>query len=188
MKFYRWICRILFGPERKRVPNENPCIVFSGLHRVEKWVSKEDLERIIRDFFKNHNMDIEEMGIRLNVEFMEIGALGYQETPGESFQIGGQAETDYFNSISWVSICTKELRRRFNFAKQYSMLCVLAHELDHVVWAYENKGYFDVVLPYRDRPHEVRARKQQYVWVSRFKRLIKKGKPFFVFVEKTKIK
>ena len=158
---------------RERIKHTGTSIHFSGFSRVNKWVSQEDLDRVIRIFFRENGLDLQEHGIKLTVVFKPKGGLGYSKSPGEDFLVGGKTNTNYWSSRSTVKVCTKKLRKRFNFDRHVSMLRILAHELDHVVWAYQNKGYFNTRPPYSKQAHEIRAVSSAEDWALRFQLLLK---------------
>lgn len=156
----------------KRVPHSSPGIVFYGLSRVEKYANRDELEKIVDFFFREQGLDVKKEGMRVDIHFLPPHTLCLHDENGNSgpLHTWGMMQPSYNDSYFKISICRTVSRKIFNFGKDILMLKTLAHELDHVLWAYQYDGLFDDLAHYGEQLHEVRAHRQSGDWAMRLRK------------------
>lgn len=142
------------------------------------YISKEEIEKVVGFYLKKHSSRFLRHGIdsfTLNVTFAPFRELN----PGNfiqafRFSIMGDHITYYDKRVTFLRVMSNKKGILF-FSRKRSrkrLLRILAHELDHLLWAYENEGRFDHSKIYLKRPHEKRARRNGRYWAFRFRRLL----------------
>lgn len=124
-------------------------ISFTGLRFAQEFATREEIIRIVRNFFSRRGLAFGDLKVEFRMNTRQ----------------GRESWNDDQPSTVWGShhpgVVIVYLRGRWPFhdvtsQTKRSFIETLCHELDHEAWEQEGRG-FDYSLPYRQRPHEIRA-------------------------------
>lgn len=151
-----------------------------GTEKIEQFIHKEEIEKIVRFYLERHRTRFLRRGINtfaLTVAFTPFTELNFGNfVQAFPFSIMGDHITFYENRTTFIRVMSNKKGIFFLNRKKSRkrLLRILAHELDHLLWAYENRGRFDHSSIYIRRPHEKRARRNERYWAFRFRTLLEK--------------
>lgn len=130
-----------------------------GLEYALSYIDEVYLAEIIFMYFQSHGMRIDNLQDCLYIRFtLENPPL--IDDDGILIPAWG-----FFSPIDgWIADVAIYMQKIHSV---WDLITVLLHELDHCLWLLEGK-YFDNTLPYRQRPHEVRAYSRVPEWVTHF--------------------
>ncbi|MDX1607890.1 MAG: hypothetical protein R3251_01645 [Candidatus Spechtbacterales bacterium] len=139
----------------------NDCLQIENIEAVEKYIEQEKFLEFIEEFLITY-------GYPLNDERRLVITLVEEKVDTTVYEHGIEA-VGITTHMAVIDGFTKVRVKIFLFDVDNKPLFMrtLFHELDHVVWTFENKPFY-MGLEYRKRPHEIRAKDTAKKWLEHY--------------------